>query len=319
VIPSGEEELVTDEKPKVVVITGPTASGKSSLAIDLALHFGAEIVNADSMQVYRGMDVGTAKPTITERRGVPHHLLDVADPDEDFDAAKYRSLGIPILHDIASRNKISLLVGGTGLYIKSLLSGLFECPPADPELRDELRRIWEARGPAYLYERLKSFDPESARKIHRNDRSRIIRALEVYSLTRQPFSSLIRRHGFKDQPFHTLKICLQVDRPQLYDRINRRSVFMIEAGLVAETERLIMKGYTPDLKPMNSLGYRHIRKFLDGEYDLDEAILQLQRDTRRYAKRQVTWFRADPEMVWIEPDDLAGFIQRIGAFYEMRT
>jgi tRNA dimethylallyltransferase len=310
---------MTGEKPKVVVITGPTASGKSSLAIDLALHFGAEIVNADSMQVYRGMDVGTAKPTITERRGVPHHLLDVADPDEDFDAAKYRSLGTPILHDIASRNKASLVVGGTGLYIKSLLSGLFECPPTDPELRDELRRTWEMRGSAYLYERLKSFDPESARKIHPNDRSRIIRALEVYYLTRQPFSSLVRRHGFKDQPFHALKICLQVDRPQLYDRINRRSISMIEAGLVGETERLIMKGYTPDLKPMNSLGYRHIRGFLDGEYDLDEAIRQLQRDTRRYAKRQVTWFRTDPGMVWMKPDDFAGVIQRVGTFYGMRA
>jgi tRNA dimethylallyltransferase len=310
---------MTDEKPKVVVITGPTASGKSSLAIEMALHFGAEIVNADSMQVYRGMDVGTAKPTITERRGVPHHLLDVADPDENFDAAKYRSLGISILHDIASRNKASLVVGGTGLYIKSLLSGLFECPPADPELRDELRRTWEARGPAYLFERLKTFDPESAQKIHPHDRSRVIRALEVYYLTHQPFSSLVQRHGFKDQPFHALKICLQVDRPQLYDRINRRSVSMMEGGLVTETERLLMKGYTPGLKPMNSLGYRHARRFLDGEYDLDEAIRQLQRDTRRYAKRQVTWFRTDPEMVWMKPDDLAGVIQRIGTFYGMRT
>ena len=306
---------MTGEKPKVVVIAGPTASGKSSLAIDLALHFGAEIVNADSMQVYRGMDVGTAKPTTTERRGVLHHLLDVADPDEDFDAAKYRSLGTPILHDIASKNKASLVVGGTGLYIKSLLSGLLECPPADPELRDELHRTWEVRGPACLFERLKTFDPESARKIHPHDRLRVIRALEVYYLTHQPFSSLVRRHGFKDQPFHALKICLQVDRPQLYDRIDRRSVSMIEAGLVAETERLLMKGYTPDLKPMNSLGYRHIRRFLDGEYDLDEAIRQLQRDTRRYAKRQVTWFRADPEMIWMKPDDLAGVIQKIGMFY----
>lgn len=310
---------MTGEKPKVVVITGPTASGKSSLAVDLALHFGAEIVNADSMQVYRGMDVGTAKPTLSERRGVPHHLLDVADPDEDFDAAKYRSLGTSILYDIASRKKASLVVGGTGLYIKSLLSGLFECPPADPELRDELRRAWEARGPVYLYERLKTYDPESAQKIHPNDRSRVIRALEVYYLTDQPFSSLVRRHGFKEQPFHALKICLQVDRPQLYDRIDRRSVSMIEAGLVSETEHLLKKGYTSDLKPMNSLGYRHIRRFLDGEYDLDEAIRQLQRDTRRYAKRQVTWFRADPEMIWMKPDDLAGVIQLVGTFYGKRA
>ena len=303
------------DKPKIVAIVGPTASGKSSLAIHLAQQFGGEIINADSMQVYRGMDVGTAKPTTAERRGVPHHLLDVADPDEDFDAAKYRSLGTPILHKIASRNKASFVVGGTGLYIKSLLGGLLDCPPSNPELRDELRRTWEVRGSSYLFEKLKTFDPESAQKIHRNDKLRIIRALEVYDLTHQSFSSLIRRHGFKDQPFHTLKICMQVDRPQLYDRIDRRSVSMIEAGLVAETERLLKKGYTPDLKPMNSLGYRHIRRFLDGEYDLDEAIRQLQRDTRRYAKRQVTWFRADPEMVWMKPDDLTGVIRKIGMFY----
>jgi tRNA dimethylallyltransferase len=307
---------MTVEKPKVVVITGPTASGKSSLAIDLALHFGAEIVNADSMQIYRGMDVGTAKPTISERKGVFHHLLDVADPDEDFDAATYRSLGTPILHSIASKNMASFVVGGTGLYIKSLLNGLLECPPADPELRDELNRTWEERGPEHLLERLKIFDPESAQKIHPNDRMRVIRALEVYYLTRKPFSSLVRNHGFKDKSFHALKICLQVDRSQLYDRIDRRSRSMIEAGLISETERLLAKGYTPDLKPMNSLGYRHIRRFLDGEYDLNEAIRQLQRDTRRYAKRQITWFRSDPEMIWMKPDDLAGIIQKIGTFYE---
>ena len=303
-----------DEKPKVVVITGPTASGKSLLAIDLALHFGGEIVNADSMQVYRGMDVGTAKPTITERKGIPHHLLDVVNPDEDFDAGRYRSLATPLLRDIATREKVCFVVGGTGLYIKSLLGGLLECPPADPGLREALRRTWEESGHTYLFERLKTLDPESAQKIHPNDKVRIIRALEIIHLTRQRLSSLVRRHGFSDKSFHALKICLQVNRQQLYDRIDQRSLAMIEAGLVTETEDLLMKGYSPDLKPMKSLGYRHMVRFLEGACDLDEAISQLERDTRRYAKRQLTWFGADPEMVWMEPKDSEGIVKKIESF-----
>jgi tRNA dimethylallyltransferase len=309
---------MTEEKPKVVVIAGPTASGKSSLAIDLALHFSGEIVNADSMQVYRGMDVGTAKPSVNERKGIPHHLLDVVDPDEHFDAATYRFLGIPVLRDIASRNKACFVVGGTGLYIKSLLGGLLECPQADPRLREELYQEWEERGPRRLFERLRALDPESAQKIHPNDRLRIIRALEVYLLTRQPFSSMVQRHGFKDQPFHALKICLQVDRPQLYERINQRALHMIEEGLVTETEGLLMKGYSPDLKSMNALGYRHMRGFLEGVYNLDEAIRQLQRDTRRYAKRQLIWFGADREMIWMKTEELEEIVQGIEMFYGKR-
>jgi tRNA dimethylallyltransferase len=306
---------MTEEKPKVVVIAGPTASGKSSLAIDLALHFDGEIVNADSMQVYRGMDVGTAKPSVNERRGIPHHLLDVVDPDEHFDAATYRSLGTPVLRDMASRNKACFVVGGTGLYIKSMLGGLLKCPKADPQLRDELHQEWEDRGPTQLFERLRALDPESAQKIHPHDRLRIIRALEVYLLTRQPFSSLVQGHRFKEQTFHALKIGLQVNRPQLYERINQRALNMVEGGLVTETEGLLMKGYSPHLKSMNSLGYRHMRGFLEGAYDLDEAIRQLQRDTRRYAKRQLTWFGADPEMVWIKTEKLEEIVQRIEVFY----
>ncbi|UCF56484.1 MAG: tRNA (adenosine(37)-N6)-dimethylallyltransferase MiaA [Deltaproteobacteria bacterium] len=306
---------MTNGKPKVVVITGPTSSGKSSVAIDLALHFSGEIVNADSMQVYRGMDVGTAKLKITERRGIPHHLLDVVNPDEDFDAAKYRSLAAPLLRDMASRKKVCFVVGGTGLYIKSLLGGLLKCPAADPELREELRRTWEECGHLYLFERLKMLDPESAQKIHPHDKVRIIRALEIIHLTSQRLSSLIRRHGFKDRSFQALKICLQVNRQQLYERINQRSLTMIEAGLVTETEGLLRKGYSPDLKPMKSLGYRHMVKFLEGACDLDEAIFQLQRDTRRYAKRQLTWFGADPEMVWMRPEDSEGIVKKIETFH----
>lgn len=307
---------MTDDKTKAVVITGPTASGKSSLAVDLALRFGGEIVNADSMQVYRGMDVGTAKPTIAERKGIPHHLLDVVDPDEDFDTAKYRSLAIPQLRDMACRQKPCFIVGGTGLYIKTLLGGLLKSPPGDPELRKELHRVWEEGDPISLHERLKTLDPQAARKIHPHDRVRVIRALEVIHLTSQPLSSLIQRHGFRDKPFRTLKICLQVDRQELYGRINARSLAMIDAGLVGETEGLLNRGYSPELKPMKSLGYRHMVKFLRGDCKLDEVIHELQRDTRRYAKRQLTWFGSDPEMVWMKPEDREAIVEKIEAFHK---
>jgi tRNA dimethylallyltransferase len=301
-------------KPKVIVITGPTASGKSALAVELALYLGGEIVNGDSMQVYRGMDVGTAKPTIAERRGIPHHLLDVVNPDEDFDAAKYRFLAVPLLQDLTSRGKTNFVVGGTGLYIKTLLGGLLDCPPADSGLRKELGRIWDEQGSMPLYEKLKTLDPESALRIHPNDRLRIVRALEIFHLTRERPSSLIRKHGFRDSPFEALKICMEVNRKELYERINQRSLGMIEGGLVKETEGLLKKGYSPDLKPMKSLGYRHVVKFLEGACTLDEATYELQRDTRRYAKRQLTWFGADPEMVWIKPEDIDGIIRKIQAF-----
>jgi tRNA dimethylallyltransferase len=305
---------MTNEKPKVIVITGPTASGKSSLAVELALYLGGEIVNADSMQVYRGMDVGTAKPTIAQRRGIPHHLIDVVNPDEDFDAARYRALAVPQLQDLASRGIPSFVVGGTGLYIKTLLGGLLDCPPADSGLRKELGRLWDEKGAEPLYEELKTLDPESALRIHPHDRVRIVRALEIFHLTQQRPSSLVRRHGFRDNAFEALKICMEMDRKELYERINQRSLAMMEGGLVSETEGLLKKGYSPELKPMKALGYRHVVKFLGGTCTLDETTHELQRDTRRYAKRQLTWFGADPEMVWIKPKDVDGIIKKIRAF-----
>jgi len=294
---------MTDNRPKLVIITGPTASGKSSLAVDLALDLGGEIVNADSMQVYRGMDIGTAKPSISERRGVPHHLIDVVDPNEDFNASIYRSLTEPLLKEITARHKVCFVVGGTGLYIKTLLGGLFECPPSDPELRDELSRECEEQGSIQLHERLKMLDPESARNIHPHDKTRIIRALEVITLTNRTLSSLIQRHAFKEKSFQALKICLHMEREQLYQRINERSLAMIETGLMKEAQSLLDKGYSPELNAMKSLGYRHVLRFMEGTWDLDKTIHQLQTDTRRYAKRQITWFRGDPEMVWVKPED----------------
>lgn len=299
---------------KCIIIAGPTASGKTSLSVELALALDGEIINADSMQVYRGMDIGTAKPTSEEQRGIPHRLLSVVDPDEEFNAAIYRSMALPLVHDVVSRQKTCLVTGGTGLYIKSLTRGLFQCPPADFEFRESLRRECDGGGPMILHEKLKRIDPESAGRIHPNDRIRIIRALEIAHLTNRPPSNVIKAHGFSGTSLNTLKICLEVDRKELYNRINERSVTMIESGLAEETENLLTKGYTPDLKPMMSIGYRHMVNYLRAKWSLEEAIHNIQRDTRRYAKRQFTWFRADPEYEWVSPEDPDSILEKVNAF-----
>ncbi|MBN1850543.1 MAG: tRNA (adenosine(37)-N6)-dimethylallyltransferase MiaA [Deltaproteobacteria bacterium] len=301
-------------KPKLVIIAGPTASGKSALGIEMALDFGGEIVNADSMQVYRGMDIGTAKVSIRERKGVPHHLLDIVDPCDPFNAATYRLKAEPVLKDIHSRRKVCFIVGGTGLYIKILLGGLLACPPTDHELRNKLYQDYEAHGLQFLYDQLHHLDPESATNIHPHDKIRIIRALEIFHLANQPFSTLVRKHGFKGTPYQALKIGIHVDREVLYQRINERSISMIESGFLEETQDLLNKGYSPGLKAMKSLGYRHAVRFLKKEWDRDELVHRLQIDTRRYAKRQLTWFKADPEMVWIDPGDKIGVKKLIKEF-----
>lgn len=310
--------MVDDLRQRLVVITGPTASGKSSLAVDLALHFEGEILNADSMQVYRGMDVGTAKPNMIERRGVPHHLIDVADPDEEFNAGIYRSLAIPLIKEIGSRQRICFVVGGTGLYIRTLLGGLIPFPPGDPSMREDLARRCEEQGPEFLHKRLEGLDLESARRIHPRDRVRIIRALEVIEMAKEPLSALRARHGFRNRPFQALKICLQRGREDLYHHIDARCLRMIEGGLLRETQALLRRGYSGDLKPMKALGYRHMVRYLEGRWGMDEAIGRFQRETRRYAKRQLTWFRADPQLIWTEPEKKDEMIKRIEAFIRAR-
>jgi tRNA dimethylallyltransferase len=305
---------MAEKKQKVVVIAGPTASGKSSLAVDLSLLFQGEIVNADSMQVYRYMDVGTAKPSPAERKKVPHHLLDVVDPDEEFNAAIYRSLAGPIIQDLLARDKVCFIVGGTGLYIKTLLGGLLRCPPADQSLREELRSQAQEQGLEAMYRRLEARDPVSAKKIHAHDKVRVLRALEIIELTNKPFSALVQGHGFQDFAFLALKICLQIDREELYHRINERSVLMVERGLIEETRNLLAMGYSPDLKPLKSLGYRHAVRCLEGLYDREEMVRQLQLDTRRYAKRQLTWFRADPSVIWLDPQRKEHLVETIASF-----
>jgi tRNA dimethylallyltransferase len=302
------------DKKKIVIITGPTATGKSNIAVKLALELKGEIVNCDSMQVYRGMDIGTAKPGHEEMMGIPHHILDIVNPDDEFNASLYREHALPVINDILDRNRVCLVVGGTGLYIKSLLGGLFECPQSDPEIRARLLHEYGEQGKGIIYERLKQVDPEYAATVHPNDRVRVTRALEVFELTGRPFSKMVSGHLFGDCEFTTLKICLFFERDILYERINGRSRRMFESGLIEETERLLNRGYSPDLKPLKSIGYRHAVEYLKGRAGYDESVESLKQDTRRYAKRQLTWFRADPEMIWCSPDNHAEIIKRIKDF-----
>jgi tRNA dimethylallyltransferase len=303
-----------ERRPKIVVIAGPTASGKSGFAVNLARSLSGEIVNADSMQVYRGMDIGTAKPTLEEQKGVPHHLLDIVNPDEPFNAAIYRRKALPVITDICLRGKACLVVGGTGLYIRALLGGLMEAPPPDPGLREALCKECDTDGPAKLHERLKVLDPESAAAIHPNDRIRIIRALEIIHISNCLSSDLMKGHGFRDQSLNALKICLNVERETLYHRINERTVKMADMGLLQETRHLLNQGYSPDLRSMKAIGYRHMVRHLKGDWSFEEAIHTLKRDTRRYAKRQLTWFRAESDIIWIDPEAIDMVLKKIETF-----
>ena len=307
---------MVEDLPKLIVISGPTCSGKSGLGVELAQLVSGEIINADSMQVYRGMDIGTAKIPVSERKGIPHHLVDIVNPDEEFNAALFRQHALTIIKELYEKKVPIIVIGGTGLYVKALLGGLFEAPPSKPALRRALLEEWEKRGPAFLYQRLSRLDRNAADSIHPMDKIRITRALEVIHLTGCPLSELTKKHGFSDRRFHALNLCLNVDRQVLYNRINKRTISMINAGLIAEVEGLLQIGYSPKLKPMKAIGYCHIMGYLRGTWDFDEAKGLMQRDTRRYAKRQLTWFGADPEITWVDPDDKPGIVNKVMAFIQ---
>ncbi|HUU40379.1 MAG TPA: tRNA (adenosine(37)-N6)-dimethylallyltransferase MiaA [Desulfatiglandales bacterium] len=302
---------MVEDLPKLIVITGPTCSGKSVLAVELARILGGEIINADSMQVYRGMDIGTSKLPMSERKGIPHHLIDIINPDQEFNASLFLIHAQPIIEDLHSKKIPIIVVGGTGLYIKTLVGGLFKCPPSDQELRRNLWKECENRGSPFLHERLSMLDKEAANSIHSMDKIRIIRALEVICLTGSPFSELTKKHGFSDRKFLTLKFCLNIDRKTLYARIDKRTVTMIDSGLIDEVKELLGMGYGPELRPMRAIGYKHIIGYIEGKRNLDETIGLIQRDTRRYAKRQLTWFKADPDTIWINPDNKKDIINKI--------
>ncbi len=287
---------------KVLVITGPTATGKTVLGVSLAKKLGGEVVSADSMQVYRRMDIGTAKITPEEMQGVPHHMVDVADPSENFSVARYVEMASACCEDIFSRNRIPILVGGTGLYIDSLLSGRSFAERSDREndIRNELNGEYDERGGAAMWSELNAVDPERAAKLSPNDRKRIVRALEIYRLT----GKTITQHDAETQTvpprYESLIVALDyVRRDDLYERINRRVDQMLDAGLLQEVQALLDLGLNDTHTAMQAIGYKEIVQAIRGSITLKQAIEQIKQESRRYAKRQLTWLRRNPDVCWL--------------------
>lgn len=294
---------MADEKIPLAVVLGPTASGKTALAVDLALRFGGEIVSADSMQIYKGMNIATAKPTPAEMRGVPHHLMDFLDPSEGFSVADYAALAHQTIREIRSRERLPILAGGTGLYIDAVVNNIsFAEIKTDPRLREELMRLAHQKGAAYLLDELKDFDPDTAAKLHPNNLPRIIRAIEVYRLTGVTMAEHQRRSKMNPTPYRSVLIGLGFrDRQKLYERIDARVDRMLENGLLEEARTVLQK---KGLKTAaQAIGYKELKRYFDGEESLAEAAEKIRQESRRYAKRQLTWFRKNTSVSWLYVDD----------------
>ncbi len=302
-------------KSRLLCLLGPTAVGKTEIAIQLAQHFDAEIVSVDSRQIYRQMDIGTAKPTPEERQTARHHLIDCVDISQPFSVADYQSLVDAAIADIQSRGKQVLLVGGAGLYFRAIVDGLFEGPGADPSLRERLETEAAQRGVNTLHERLRTCDPISAERIHPNNLVRVIRALEVYELTGVPMSEHQQQWQQENQRYPFTAFCLTMPRALLYQRIEQRVDVMLANGLIAEVESLLAAGYARDTVALRSFGYKELIAYLDGECTYLEAVAQLKQNTRRFAKRQLTWFRKDTRIEWVDrnstPDIVAHLLEKI--------
>ena len=288
------------ESIPLVVICGPTASGKTALSLELAASREIEIISADSRQVYRGMDIGTAKATPAERRLVPHHLLDVITPDEAFSVADFVRLGRQAAVEVWRRGHLPVVVGGTGLYLRGLTEGLTPAPGADPELRRRLLAAEEESGPGTLHRRLQDVDPALAERLSPRDLVRIVRGLEVFSLADRPLSAFQQDHGFADTPFRVLHLGVTAAREDLYQRIDARVEQMLAAGLLDEIRALLARGFAPELKAMQTIGYREGVRHLRGELGYTETVALIQQETRRYAKRQMTWFRKEKSIIWVD-------------------
>ena len=288
----------------VIVIVGPTASGKTSLSIELAKRINGEIISADSMQIYRYMDIGTAKPDADEISGIKHYLIDEIYPDEEFSVAKYRELAIKYINKIIKEGRHPVIAGGTGLYINSLVYNInFSETISDWPLREQLKKESEEKGSRYLHNKLMEIDPEAAVKIHENDIKRIIRALEVFKHTNKPISLHQQLSRLEPPPYNYLIFGLRMERARLYERIEKRVDIMFEQGLVNEVRKLQKMGYEKNITAMQGLGYKEIFAYLRGEATLDEAKFIIKRDTRHYAKRQLTWFKRLENIHWMDVDE----------------
>jgi tRNA dimethylallyltransferase len=283
----------------VIAIAGPTGAGKSELALRVAEEFGGEVVNCDSLQIYRYFDIGTAKLTPTEMRDVPHHLIDILDPDEVFTAGEYARLGRAALAAISSRGRLPVVAGGTGFYLRALFEGLFRGPERDTTLRERLA-VRERRKAGSLHRLLGRFDAAAAARIHRNDVPKVMRAVEVCLLARRPVTEMFGEGRDRLEGFRTLKMGLAPDREELYRRVDERCRRMFESGLAEEVQRILDRGFPLEAKPFESHGYRQAVQMLRGELNAKEALFYAQRNTRNYAKRQMTWFRKEPDMEWLK-------------------
>jgi tRNA dimethylallyltransferase len=300
----------------VVVICGPTAVGKTALSLKVAERVGGEIVSADSRQIYRYMDIGTAKPTAAERAIAPHHFIDMLNPDENYSAGEYARDARAVIADIFARGNQPVVVGGSGLYIRALLEGFFSFDAKDERLRLELKKRLATEGPESLYRELQQVDPKLAEKTHPNSTKRVMRGLEVYYLTGKPLTQI--QASYRDPaPFNWVKIALEMDRKTLYTRINRRVENMFEMGLVDEVKQLQKMGYTPDLNALNTVGYKEVFAYLEGEMDLFTCKEQIKQNTRQYAKRQFTWFRGENDVKWLSIDPNAALENQFSAFVEL--
>lgn len=286
------------------VLVGPTAVGKTEISTALCNKLGGEVVSADSVQVYRYLDIGSAKPVLEERQGVPHHLIDVVDPAVNFTVFDYQNMARQAIADIHRRGKLPLLTGGTGLYVKAVIDDYnFRSGKVNPLIRERLEEILELKGKEYLYRFLQQIDPVTAQKVHPNDIRRMMRAFEFFYLTGEPISSQRELTEKKKSRYNLIMIGLTTKRSILYERINKRVDLMIKQGLLEEVKGLLEKGYGSNLKSLQSLGYSHMIKYLQGKWDWNNTIINFKRDTRHYAKRQLTWFRADNRIIWFEIDE----------------
>ncbi len=281
----------------ILAVIGPTGSGKSTLALKLAAELGGEIVNCDSIQVYRGLDIGSAKTPVEERRGIPHHLLDIVGPTEELTAGAYARIARQVIEGIQERGRFPVVAGGTGFYLRALLDGLSPAPARDSKLRDRLQKLAERRAGS-LHRFLGRYDPAAAARIHANDTPKLIRAIEILLLSGKPASDAQAAPRDSFAGVRTLKLGLMPDRRLLYSRLDERTCWLFENGLIEETRRLLAAGYKSDSKPLQSLGYKQALKAISGTASLDDAVQECQAKTRQYAKRQLTWFRAEPDAHW---------------------
>ena len=302
-------------KKPLIILTGPTAVGKTKASINLAKAIGGEIISADSMQVYRHMDIGSAKITPEEMQGVKHHLIDVLEPDEEFHVVKFQRLAKKAMEEIYAKGKIPIVVGGTGFYIQALLYDIdFTENNEDTAYRRELEHIADTKGAEYLHEMLKAVDEKSAQNIHANNVKRVIRALEFFKQTGQKISEHNEKEREKESPYQFCYFVLNDIREHLYKRIELRINEMLKEGLVAEVEMLKEKGYTREMTSMQGLGYKEILDYLNGVFSLEEAVYILKRDTRHFAKRQITWFKREKDVIWINKDEFDYDEEKILAF-----